>query len=54
MPRVARERRVSEDEIRGMVDAHTEGRQWGLFGEPRVNVLLLSLALDDRYSSAKR
>lgn len=53
VPRVARERKVSEDELRRLVAAHTEGRQWGFLGEPRVNVLLLNLALDD-YSSKKR
>jgi len=54
VPRVARARHRSEDEIRAVVAAHTEGRQWGFLGEPRVNVLLLNLDLDDRYSSAKR
>jgi K+-transporting ATPase ATPase C chain len=54
VPRVARARKVSEEEVRRVVAAHTEGRQWGFFGEPRVNVLLLNLALDERYKSAKR
>lgn len=49
VPRVARERRRSEDEIRALVAAHTEGRQWGFLGEPRVNVLLLNLDLDGRW-----
>jgi K+-transporting ATPase ATPase C chain len=49
VPRVARERKVSEDEIRQVVAANTLGRQWGFLGEPRVNVLLLNLALDDRW-----
>lgn len=46
--RVARERKMSEDEVRKQVDEHTEGRTFGLFGEPRVNVLELNLALDAR------
>jgi K+-transporting ATPase ATPase C chain len=54
VPRVARERQRSEDEIRALLTEHTEGRQWGFLGEPRVNVLLLNLALDERYSSVKR
>jgi potassium-transporting ATPase KdpC subunit len=49
VPRVARERKVSEDDVRRLVDAQTEGRQWGFLGEPRVNVLLLNLALDERW-----
>ena len=44
--RVASARGVSPDRITALVDKHTEGRQWGLFGEPRVNVLLLNLDLD--------
>lgn len=46
MSRVARERGLSEDRVRQLVEEHTEGRQFGLLGEPRVNVLLLNLALD--------
>ena len=48
VPRVARERALSEDEVRRMVNAHTDGRQFGVLGEPVVNVLLLNLALDER------
>jgi K+-transporting ATPase ATPase C chain len=48
IPRVARERGMSEDELRQIVAAHTEGRQFGFLGEPRVNVLELNLDLDSR------
>jgi K+-transporting ATPase ATPase C chain len=47
VPRVARERGVSRERIRLLVEDHTEGRQFGILGEPRVNVLLLNLALDE-------
>lgn len=45
-PRIARIRSLSEAEVSKFIDAHTEGRQFGLLGEPRVNVLTLNLALD--------
>jgi K+-transporting ATPase ATPase C chain len=44
--RVARERKLSEAKLRELVTAYTEGRTFGLLGEPRVNVLRLNLALD--------
>lgn len=49
VPRVARERGVSEAAIRQVVAAFTAPRDLGLFGEARVNVLLLNLALDERF-----
>jgi K+-transporting ATPase ATPase C chain len=51
VPRVARERGMSEAEVRRIVAAHTEGRQFGFLGEPRVNVLELNLDLDNRKPS---
>jgi potassium-transporting ATPase KdpC subunit len=46
VPRVARERHMSETDVRTLVAKHTLGRQFGILGEPRVNVLELNLELD--------
>ena len=51
--RVARERRVASAEVQRLVEAHIEDRQWRLFGEPRVNVLELNLALDEQWPMRK-
>jgi K+-transporting ATPase ATPase C chain len=48
IPRVARERNMSESELRQIVANFTTGRQYGFFGEPTVNVLLLNLELNKR------
>ncbi|HLZ39318.1 MAG TPA: potassium-transporting ATPase subunit KdpC [Candidatus Sulfotelmatobacter sp.] len=47
IPRIARERGLSEASLRGLVQKHTSQRELGLLSEPRVNVLELNLALDD-------
>jgi K+-transporting ATPase ATPase C chain len=48
VPRVARERGLPEEQVRELVARYTQGRQLGILGEPRVNVLELNLALDGR------
>ena len=50
--RIARARGVAAASIRTLLDTHLEGRQFGFFGEPRVNVLLLNIALDSAFASA--
>jgi potassium-transporting ATPase KdpC subunit len=53
LPRVARERGISENDLRRIVAAHTEGRQFGFLGEPTVNVLELNLDLDNKVPMRK-
>jgi K+-transporting ATPase ATPase C chain len=54
VPRVARERRTSEEQIRRVLKVHTLGRQFGFLGEPRVNVLELNLDLDQKFPLSTR
>jgi K+-transporting ATPase ATPase C chain len=45
--RVARARSLTDRQVQQLVDRHTQNRQWGFLGEPRVNVMTLNLALDE-------
>lgn len=54
IPRVARARGVSEQQLRAIIAKHTEGRQLGFLGEPRVNVLELNLELDEHSPARTR
>jgi K+-transporting ATPase ATPase C chain len=54
IPRVARERGLSESDVGSLVAKHTEGRTFRVLGEPTVNVLLLNLELDERKPMMKK
>jgi K+-transporting ATPase ATPase C chain len=53
VPRIARERGISEDEVRTLIQKHSETRQLGFLGEARVNVLELNLDLDTTHPRQK-
>lgn len=53
VPRVARARGVPEAQVAAILARHQQGRQFGFFGEPRVNVLLLNIALDSAFGAPK-
>lgn len=54
VPRLARERGLSEDQVRELIRQYTQGRQLGFLGEPRVNVLEVNLALDQMKPATAR
>lgn len=54
VPRVSGQRKIGEDELRQLVRKHTEARQLGVLGEPRVNVLELNLDLDQLRTANQR
>jgi len=54
VPQIARVRGLSEDQVRALVQSHIQKRQYGILGEPRVNVLQLNLALDGKKSGSAR
>jgi K+-transporting ATPase ATPase C chain len=49
LPRVAKARGMSEDDLKKLVDLYTDGRDFGILGEPGVNIVKLNLALDGKF-----
>ena len=49
LPRVAKARNISEDDLKALVEKYTDGRDFGILGEPGVNIVKLNLALDGKY-----
>jgi K+-transporting ATPase ATPase C chain len=54
LPRVAKERGMTEEQLVALVQKHTQDRQFGFLGEPRVNVLQLNLELDQQFPAKKQ
>ena len=54
VPRIAKQRGMAVDQLRAVIAKHTEDRQLGVLGEPRVNVLELNLELDERFPTNTR
>ena len=54
LPRVAKERGATVEQLRALVEKHTQDRQFGFLGEPRVNVLELNLELDQRFPTKQQ
>ena len=48
VPRISRIRGISQDQVRTLVQRHIQQREFGILGEPRVNILGLNLALDEQ------
>jgi K+-transporting ATPase ATPase C chain len=54
VPRIARARQVAPERVRSVIEARVQGRDLGVFGEPRVNVLAVNLALDQQFGKPMR